>query len=176
VTLGYPSQWERIASTRDGVPFRIRPIRVDDETLDREFIIQLSPESRYRRLMNAAREPSADLLYRFVHVDYDRDMAFAALVGRAPDEQIIGIARYAHDPKGPDCEFAVAVADAWQKRGVGTTLMQILLEYAHAHGIREVHGEILADNHRMIELARWLGMKVRYDPLTVGIVEATRES
>jgi acetyltransferase len=70
----------------------------------------------------------------------------------------------------------VAVADAWQKRGVGTALMRTLLEYAHAHGIREVHGEILADNQRMLELARWLGMKLRYHPQSVGLVEATREA
>jgi acetyltransferase len=174
--VDYPAQWERTASTRDGVPFRIRPIRVEDENLDREFIIQLSPESRYRRMMNAMLVPTAEMLYHFVHVDYDRDMAFAALVGNPPEEQIVGIARYAHDTTGSDCEFAVAVADAWQKRGVGTTLMQILLEYAHAHGIREVHGEILADNQRMIELARGLGMKLRYPPRSVGIVEATRET
>ena len=154
--------------------FRIRPIRAADEKLDREFIIRLSPESRYRRMMNAMREPSAELLYRFVHVDYDRDMAFAALVGDPPDEQIIGIARYAHGPTESDCEFAVAVADAWQNRGVGTILMQNLLEYAHAQGIREVHGEILADNQRMIRLARWLGMKLGYDPQSVGLVEARR--
>jgi acetyltransferase len=158
------------------VPFRIRPIRVDDEQLDREFIIRLSPESRYRRMMNAMLLPPAEMLYRFVHVDYERDMAFAALAGDSPEEQIIGIARYAHDPTGPACEFAVAVADTWQKRGVGTTLMQILLEYAHACGIREVHGEILADNQRMIELARWLGMKLRYHPQSAGLVEATRQT
>jgi acetyltransferase len=68
------------------------------------------------------------------------------------------------------------VADAWQKRGVGTILMQNLLEYARARGIREVHGEILADNQRMIELARWLGMKLRYLPQSVGLVEAAREA
>jgi acetyltransferase len=174
--VDYPAQWERTASTRDGVPFRIRPIRVDDEKLDREFIIRLSPESRYRRMMNAMLVPTAEMLYHFVHVDYERDMAFAALACGPPEEQIIGIARYAHDPTGPACEFAVAVADAWQKRGVGTLLMQILLEYAHAHGVSEVHGEILADNQRMIELARWLGMKLRYHPQSAALVGATRKT
>jgi acetyltransferase len=168
--------WERTASTRDGVALQIRPIRADDEKRDRDFIIRLSPESRYRRMMNAMMEPSSELLYRFVHVDYDRDMAFAALVGLPPEDQIIGVARYAREPTGPGCEFAVAVADSWQKRGVATTLMRILLEYAHAHGIREMQGEILADNHRMIALARSLGMKVRYCPAGVGVVEAIGET
>ncbi len=174
--MEYPSQWERKASTRDGVPFRIRPIRAEDQELDREFIVRLSPESRYRRMMNAMLVPSPELLYQFVHVDYDRDMAFAALTGEPPAEEIIGIARYCHDAAGAGCEFAVAVADAWQKRGVGTTLMQILLEYAHTRGIRAVHGEILADNQRMIELARWLGMTLHHRPDSVGLVEATRET
>jgi hypothetical protein len=57
--MDYPFQWERTASTRDGMAFRIRPIRAADEKLDREFIIRLSPESRYRRMMNAMLEPSA---------------------------------------------------------------------------------------------------------------------
>lgn len=172
--MNYPSEWQRRAWTHDGAAFYIRPIRASDEQLDREFIVGLSPESRYRRLMNAMREPSAEMLYRFVHVDYDHDMAFVAVVGEPPGEQIIGIARYAHDPSGSDCEFAVAVADIWQKRGVGTVLMRVLLEYAHTRGIRAVHGEILADNLRMLELSRWLGMKLAYHPQSVGIVEATR--
>lgn len=174
VAVKYPSQCERTVLTRDGVPYRIRPIRAADAKLDREFLIRLSPESRYRRMMNAMREPSPEMLYQFVHVDYHRDMAFAALVGSAPDEQIIGIARYAHDRATSACEFAVAVADAWQKRGVAATLMQDLLEYAHAHGINEVHGDILADNQRMIELARWLGMKIRCSSQVGGVVEASR--
>jgi acetyltransferase len=174
--VNYPAEWERRVWTRDGAAFSIRPIRASDEQLEREFIVGLSPESRYRRLMNAMREPSTEMLYRFVHVDYDHDMAFVAVVGEPPTEQIIGIARYAHDQSGSDCEFAVAVADVWQKRGVGTALMRILLEYAHTRGIRAVHGEILADNLRMLELSRWLGMKLAYHPQGAGIVEATRDA
>jgi acetyltransferase len=171
--MNYPSEWVRRSWTRDAVPFRIRPIRASDETLDRQFILGLSAESRYLRMMHTMREPSAEMPYRFVHVDYDHDMAFAALVGDWPDQQIIGIARYAHDRTGLDCEFAVAVADLWQRRGVGTALMRILLEYAHVHGVGSVHGEIIADNARMLELARWLGMKLTGHPRSAGLIEAT---
>ena len=173
--MDYPSDWERTASTRDGVPFRIRPIRADDEKLEHDFILKLSPESRYKRMMCVMKEPSAELLYRFVHVDYDRDMAFVALTGNSPDEEIIGVARYAHDRSGPNCEFAVAIADEWQARGVGATLMRLLFEYAHARGIHQMYGEILADNNSMIDLVHWLGMRTRLCPQDVGLVEASRE-
>jgi acetyltransferase len=59
-----------------------------------------------------------------------------------------------------DCEFAVAVLDEWQCRGIGTTLTQALFEYARQRGLRTVYGHVLADNERMIELARWLGLTV----------------
>ena len=171
----YPSEWERTAKTRDGVPFRVRPIRPDDENRERRFIIRLSPESRYRRMMNAMKELPPELLYRFVHVDYEHDMAFVALIGEAPNEEIIGVARYAQDRCGPDCEFAVAVADTWQARGVGSTLMRLLFEYAHSRGVHRVHGEILADNAQMIDLARWLGMKTTACPADRWLVEASRD-
>lgn len=172
----YPAEWERVAATRDGVSFRIRPIRADDENLERRFIVRLSPESRYKRMMCAMKEPSADLLHRFVHVDYKRDMAFVALIGESPDEEIIGVARYARDRSGSDCEFAVAVADAWQARGVGATLTRLLFEYAHAQGIGKIHGEILADNAQMIDLVHWLGMKTRMCAEDRGLVEASIQS
>jgi len=171
----YPADWERIATTRDGAPFRVRPIRPDDEDRERRFISRLSPESRYRRMMNAMKELPPALLHQFVHVDYDHDMAFVALTGEPPNEEIIGVARYGQDRGGPGCEFAVVVADAWQARGVGATLMGLLFEYAHARGVHTLHGEILADNAQMIELAHWLGMKTKQCAEDQRLVQASRK-
>ncbi len=170
---GYPAQWERSALTRDGTRFRVRPIRPDDLSREREFIMRLSPQSRYKRMMYPMKEPPPELLHRFVHVDYQRDMAFVALTGEGSQQEIIGIARYAQDPNGTDCEFAVAVADAWQARGVGALLTKLLFSYAAAHGIHRIHGEILADNHEMIDLAHWLGMETRVCPGDYSRIEAS---
>jgi acetyltransferase len=179
--VDYPISWERTAHTLDGTEYHIRPIKADDEQLEREFIVGLSPESRYKRMMCAMREPSPELVRRFVNVDYHRDMAFVAIVAAAasegvpPTPHIIGVARYAADPEGAGGEFAVAVTDAWQSRGVGATLMQILLEYARAQGIHDLHGEILSTNSRMVELARYLGMRTHLSENDPAIVEASRD-
>jgi acetyltransferase len=95
-----------VPTPRDGVEYRIRPIRVDDLLRDRDFIMGLSPESRYTRMFAAMREPSAALLEQFVHVDYHSSMAFVGIIGEEEHERIIGVARYAADPNGRDCEFA----------------------------------------------------------------------
>ena len=67
---------------------------------------------------------------------------------------------HAADPRGADCEFAVAVADEWQCRGIGTTLAKRLFEVAAAEGFQTIYGNVLADNARMIDLALGLGLQV----------------
>jgi acetyltransferase len=171
----YPAQWQRVARTRDGVDYRIRPIRIEDAERDRAFIIHLSEASRYKRLMGSLREPSQELIDRFVCIDYQHDMAFVAVVDQLGAERLIGVARYGAGPDKTDAEFAVAVADEWQSRGVGTTLMRLLLEYAHAQGLRRLHGLILASNDRMLELARKLQLKIRSLPDDQTVLEAARD-
>ena len=159
----YPVQWTRVVTTRDDVAYRIRPIRPEDAARERAFIMGLSPESRYERMMYTMGEPSPELLDRFVHVDYHDNMAFVAVVGQDDDERIIGVARYAADGE-EGYEFAIVTADEWQARGVGATLSHLLFDYARTEGIRRLRAKILASNHRMIEFARWLGMSFHFSP------------
>ena len=173
--VNYPADWKRVAHTLDGVEYRIRPIRADDLLRDKDFLMGLSPESRYTRMFSAAQEPSAPLLDQLVHVDYHSSMAFVAVVGEETDERIIGVSRYGADPNGHDCEFAVAVADAWQARGVGATLTRLLFDYARTEGFHKLHGDVMASNSRMVELVHWLGMETHRHPDDWALVEASRE-
>jgi acetyltransferase len=148
-----------MAHTSDGVSYRIRPIRADDAQREREFINALSPQSRYQRFMHALGDPGEAQIEKLVNVDYHRTMALVAVFGEGKDERIIGVARYAAD-NDRECEFAVAVADDWQCRGVGTKLVPLLFEHAAREGFGTIYGTVLANNQRMIELAQWLGLTV----------------
>jgi acetyltransferase len=167
--------WPRRERTPDGVEYRIRPIRKDDAAREREFIHGLSPESRFQRFMYTIREPSDELVARLVDIDGHARMALIAVTGEPPDEHIVGVARYAADPGGRDCEFGVAVGDAWQCRGIGTTLTRLLFEHAAHQGFRSIYGNILANNHRMMELAEWLGLRVEPATPDQVTVRATRQ-
>jgi len=163
--------WPRKARMTGDVEYRIRPIRGDDAARERDFIMSLSPESRFQRLMYTLREPSAEFVSRLVNVDQHRDMA---TIGVGDQEKFIGVARYAADDDGLDCEFAVAVADEWQCRGIGTTLTKLLFEYAAHEGFRSIYGIVLADNQRMLELAEWLGLTVESAKEGQATVRASR--
>jgi len=164
--------WPRRCKTRDGAEYYIRPIHADDTDRDRAFIKSLSESSRYNRMMGLSREPSAELLDHLVHVDYRRDMALIAVVGAGATETIIGVARYGGDPDRS--EFAIAVADDWQARGVGSTLATLLFAYAKSHGVRRIFGIIFANNERMLKLAGYLRMTLRRSSNDDSVLEAWR--
>jgi len=168
----HSNKWTRVATTRDNVTYRIRPICAQDASRERAFIMGLSPESRYERMMYTMYEPSSDLVDRFVRVDYHHNMAFVAVIGQGDEERILGVARYAlNGDEG--YEFAVVIADDWQGRGVAATLSRLLFDYARIESIRTLHAKILATNHRMIEFARRLGMSIRFTPEDPIILKAS---
>ena len=147
----------------DGRKVAIRPLTSDDFEAERLFIEMLSPRSRHYRFLGQVSRPGDDLLRQLTQLEYPRQVAFAAVPPDEP-EQLAGVSRYSTDEQGSNCECAVTVADAWQNHGLGTLLMQHLIEVARSHGVRTMMSIDLADNVPMRELARDLGFQARSDP------------
>lgn len=152
------------ATLRDGTRVRVRPIHPEDVELERRFIESLSPESRRFRFLETMVSPGAALLKRMTVIDPATDAAHVALLGTGDEVQEIGVARFSALPDGHDCEFAVTVADAWQHKGLGTLLMQRLIDVARARGIKSMHSSDSRANDRMREFAEHLHFQRRGDP------------
>jgi RimJ/RimL family protein N-acetyltransferase len=152
---------------RDGEPdtpaVAIRPIAPGDLELETEFARHLSPRTAYLRLM-APRKPTAEELRRFTHIDANREIALIATVMDGGTERQVGVARCVREPEGDRAEFAIVVADAWQRRGVGTALLGAIFDAAFARGVRGVYGITLAENAGMLALARRFGCTIRTEP------------
>lgn len=149
---------------RDGTEVQIRPIHRTDVDLERRFIEELSPRSRRFRFLDSMSSPSSAVLRRLVELDAATDVAYVAMIivdGR-PSE--IGVGRFSALAGGEDCEFAVAVSDAWQRHGLGTLLMQRLLEAARARGIETMHSSDSRDNDLMHGFAEHLHFRRERDP------------
>ena len=160
----YPTHLTRRWVTPDGVTVSIRAIRPEDAQSEKAFVRSLSEETRYFRFISALHELSDHMLVRFTQIDYDREMALVALAGDGGHERQIGVARYAIDPDGASCEFAIVVADDWQGRGVGWRLMQALIDAAREKGLRRMQGLVLHENTKMLALMKSLGFEIRIDP------------
>lgn len=159
----YPVQLVQQLTLKDGTPITIRPIRPQDARIEQEFVRNLSDESRYYRFMGSVRELSPQMLSHFTHVDYDRHMALIAVTERDGSEIQVGVARYVAEPAGRRCEFSIVVADDARQKGLGTRLMQALMAAARAAGMDVMYGEVLASNHRMLQLMAKLGFSARFN-------------
>jgi acetyltransferase len=148
----------------DGQVVVIRPIRPEDAEMEKEFVAHLSDESKYFRFMDTLRELTQSMLVRFTQIDYDREMAFVAVTEEDGKEVQVGVSRFVSNPDGETVEFALAVADGWQKRGVGRKLMSAIIECARAKGYRAVVGDVLALNSKMFKLMTSLGFTIHPHP------------
>ncbi|MGO3741311.1 GNAT family N-acetyltransferase [Kerstersia sp.] len=160
----YPAQWVRQRQFADGAPWEIRPIRPDDAELLQTFIRGLSEETRYMRFVSMMRELTPRMLARYTQVDYHREFALVATT-RVPNpanrglpmEIIIGLAHYLRNADGRGAEYALVVADDWQRRRLGRELMGTLIEAAAAQGLEYIDGLVLANNRPMLGLMTSLG-------------------
>jgi acetyltransferase len=145
----------------DGAKVMIRAIRSTDASMFQAFIRRLSARSRRFRFFVAIAELSAAQLERFINVDHRRGMALVALSEQPEGAAIVAEARCVLVEEPASAEFAIAVADEFQRRGLGTRLVKRLLAYASGKGVRRLFGEIMADNHGMLSFASQLGFQVR---------------
>ncbi|MDO8811261.1 MAG: GNAT family N-acetyltransferase, partial [Gallionella sp.] len=150
------------------------PIRPEDAELEQEFVQNLSEESRYFRFMNSVQELTPTMLVRFTQIDYSREMALIAVTIEQENEVELGVARYAINPDGDTCEFALVVADSMQGKGLGQKLMVALMEAARANGLSVIEGEVLVNNHKMLKLMARLGFDSKISEEDPGIIKVSK--
>jgi acetyltransferase len=151
-------------SLRDGTAILIRAIHVDDAEGLQSLFNRLSAESIYFRFLEPRKILPLDQAIRFATVDYQRSMAIVAVLDAGQDgERIIGVARYGVEPDRSDAvaEAAIVVEDAYQNRGVGTLLLQRLLEYARSHGIEALQATIHQNNAKILHFIKKGGLPTK---------------
>jgi acetyltransferase len=154
----YPPELETTWQLPDGTDVIVRPIRPEDAEIEQDFVENLSAESKYFRFMQSMDKLTPMMLARFTQIDYDREMALVAVIKEHTAEaRILGVARYVSNPDKQSCEFALTVADEWQKKGIGRQLMHRLMAVARDRGIEIMEGEILSNNSKMLRLCERLG-------------------
>jgi acetyltransferase len=148
----------------------IRPIRPEDAAQHAVFFQRLSPEDVRYRFFSAMREMSPEMTARLTQIDYDREMAFVAVLEFTGDT--VGVARLVVEPDGVTGEFAVIVQPDIKGKGLASRLMRRLIDWARARGMHEVMGQVLADNAPMLAFMRHLGFHLRRLPEEPDVMEA----
>ena len=139
---------------RDGTTLRLRPPRAEDEKALLEFFGGLSEQSLYYRFHGF---PSLDekLVDHFVDPDWHEQ---GHLIGEM-EGRVIALASYVRLRDPLTAEVAFVVADAFQRRGIGTRLLERLSVRAAAVGIERFVAEVLPENSQMLRVFEAVGFE-----------------
>jgi len=144
----YPPHWEADVVVSDGGTVHLRPITPDDADALVRFHAGLSMRTRYLRYFSAYPTiPRRDLV-RFSHVDHVDRVALAGWLGG----EIIAVGRFDRLSDGSVAEVAFVVADAQQGRGIGSVLLEHLVEIGRELGIARFEAVVLAENRTMMRV------------------------
>ena len=156
----YPKEWERHYASWHGLRLTVRPVRPEDEGVYREFFRNVTEPDLRLRFFAAVKEFSHTFIARLTQIDYARTMAFLVL-----DEgsgQMLGAVQLHADVNHETGEYAILLRSDLKGRGLGWLLMQTMIEYASADGLRVIEGQVLRDNTTMLRMCTELGFKVEF--------------
>lgn len=104
------------------------------------------------------------MLIKLTQIDYDREIALVALTGDEQNQKMAGVCRIIVFSDKTQAEFAIAISDDWQGKGIGSSLLTLCLKAARQMGIRRVMGVVLAENTQMLKLGKKLGFAIKRMP------------
>ena len=152
---------ERHVTLRDGENVLIRPLTVADAALYPDFLADVTTEDLRLRFFAAMRELPPTTIDKLVHYDPAVAMAFIAI--EEATGRMLGVVRLHDDPDGKAGEFAILLRSHLKGHGLGWLMMQHMIAYAKAHGLKTVRGQVLGENATMLTMCGELGFHATDD-------------
>jgi acyl-CoA hydrolase/GNAT superfamily N-acetyltransferase len=148
----YPEHLETRRTTKTGLSLLLRPVKISDEPLLKEFFYSLSDQSLFRRFMTPRRDMPHERLQEFVVIDYTREMVILAILDEDARKVAVGLGEYYVEEDGLTANVAFAVRDRYQNQGVGSELLAHLTQLARKQGLLGFTAEVLKENEPMLRV------------------------
>ncbi len=156
----YPTKYVHHWSLPDGTDVLLRPVKPEDEPLEHEMLTSLSEKTLKERFFQVIKHITHDMHARLCNIDYEREMAIVAEIREGDRKKIVGIGRLIIEPDLKKAEFAVVVHDAFQSKGLGYKLVDMVIGIGHEKGVEEIYGFVLSNNAKMLNMCSKLGCTV----------------
>ncbi len=168
----YPEDLEYIRRTAKGIEVLLRPVKISDEPLLKDFFYSLSDQSMYRRFVSSRQDMPHVRLQEFVIIDYTKELVILAVLRGNDKEIIAGLGEYSINEGTHGAEVAFVVRDEYQNQGIGTELITYLTQLAKRAGLNGFTAEVLAENKQMLHLFEKMGFDIER-ALSSGVYELT---
>lgn len=156
----YPEDLETERTTKTGLCISLRPVKISDEPILKDFFYSLSDKSVYRRFISARRDMPHERLQEFVVIDYTKELVILAFTQREGIEELVGIGQYGIHEDSHTAEVAFVVRDDYQGQGIGTELLAYLMLLARRKGLLGFTAEVLMDNKPMLRVFEKAGFEI----------------
>jgi acetyltransferase len=171
----YPKRYERVWTMRDGRNVLLRPIKPEDEPMWLEMFQNFSEESIRYRFFNIIKDTPHEVRVRYCNIDYDRELGLVAELQNGK-RQILGVVRIIVEADGKNGEIAFIVADPWQNLGLGSKMVDYVIEISKDKGLETIYALMLKDNYRAIRLLRKMGFTIQHtEDVTKASLDLTSE-
>ncbi|MGD0353733.1 MAG: GNAT family N-acetyltransferase [Dehalococcoidia bacterium] len=154
------STYREYWTSRDGRTVILRSITSEDKRIEKELIDGLSRQSSRYRFLHAIKEATEEMVNQFCDISYKNEIAIIAEYTSNNKKRNVGVVRLCIDPGLQTGEFAILVADNFQGSGLGTKFMETLIDIGREKGLKSIYGIVLADNNRMLTLAKEFGFSI----------------
>ncbi len=156
----YPEYIENYRTTGSGLTIFLRPVKISDEGLLKDFFYDLSDKSIYRRFFTLRPDMPHERLQSYVIIDYTKEMVILASVMKDEKEVIVGMGQYIIEETSLTAEVAFIVKDEYQNRGIGTEILTYLTYLAKRRGLTGFTAEVLVENKPMIHVFEKTGFDI----------------
>lgn len=154
------------AILQDGSSLNLRSLRADDKPLLHLFFRRLSQRAAYLKFFRAKQGISEGDLAQFIELDFRNDFALVAVLKEKGIEKIIGVGKYNVIRAGSEtprrAEMVVTVGDEHQGRGIGTLLLEHLVQIGRSHGVTEFHVDVPGENDGLLRVFADSGFHVTH--------------
>jgi acyl-CoA hydrolase/ribosomal protein S18 acetylase RimI-like enzyme len=156
----YPEELETYRTTKTAFEILLRPVKISDEPLLKDFFYSLSDKSLYRRFISVRKDMPHERLQEFVVIDYTKEMVILAVIKQGQKEEVVGVGQYAIEEPTHTAEVALVVRDDYQNMGIGTELLSYLTYLAKRRGLLGFTAEVLVENQPMLSLFEKIGFDI----------------
>ncbi len=169
----YPRELEEEIRLQDGRSLWLRPVRPEDEPSMQRAFATLTPEEIYLRFFAPLKTLGHAMAARFTQIDYERQISFILTTHGAPGTtEFLGAVSLDCDADLASGEFSILVHHSVTGQGLGQHMMEKIIAWGRARGLRVITGEVLAQNARMLDLCRRLGFTLESRPGDASVLHA----
>lgn len=157
----YPQKLSGAHTFKEGLTVHFRAIKPSDEEEMRKLFYRFSDNAVYYRYFSPIKSMPHCKMQEYVNVDYQRTLSIVGTVSESGRERLIAEGRYVRHHDRPWADVAFVVDENYQRVGIASFLLTMLIRVAREQRIEGFTADVLADNKAMLKVFEKASFPIR---------------